>query len=97
MAKKVVWAKGAQNDLIDILTFWIERNGNNEYSTKLFNEFKKFDSMISHFPHSGKKTNFKDVRAFVKGNFSLFYREQSKLIEILHVWDNRRNPEDLKL
>ena len=82
---------------MDILSYWKERNKNNEYSIKLFNEFMKINSMIELFPHAGKETDFKNVRVFIKGNFSVYYSEQSEHISILHVWDNRRNPEDFKI
>jgi len=97
MAQKVVWSKEAEDDLINILIYWNERNKSNAYSLKLFNEFMKIDSMIALFPNAGKETDFKNVRAFIKDNFSVYYSEQSEHINILHVWDNRRNPEDFKL
>ena len=97
MAQKVVWSTESQQNLNSILEYWNERNNSNEYSAKLFDEFKKIVSLISFFPHSGKETDYPDIRIFIKNNFSIYYKEYDDYLSILHVWDNRRNPEDLKL
>lgn len=96
-AKKVIWSANAQNSLIDILSYWIEENGNKKYSLKLYDDFKKIERIISHFPNIGKQTDRKDVRNYIKLNFSVYYQEIDNMIRIINVWDNRRNPDDFRL
>jgi len=36
-------------------------------------------------------------KAVVQKNLTFFYRFQRDQIDILKVWDNRQNPDDLKL
>jgi plasmid stabilization system protein ParE len=44
----------------------------------------------------GRKVENREERYFVKGNYLIFYQIRDDSIEILHIWDGRRNPEDLK-
>ena len=64
---------------------------------KLYNDFRKIEKLISIFPHLGKQTDYKDIRAYVKENFSVYYKESVDSISILHIWDNRRDPGNLNL
>jgi hypothetical protein len=44
----------------------------------------------------GKPTDFKNVRVSLVNHYSLFYKVETKVIIIVGIWDNRRNPEDLR-
>ena len=35
-------------------------------------------------------------RFFIKDAYEIFYVFNDTTIEILHIWDSRRNPDDLK-
>lgn len=56
MAKQVVWSTNSENDINSILSYRIERNGNDIFSKKLFKEFHHIVDIISQFPDSGRKT-----------------------------------------
>lgn len=97
MDREVVWTRRAQKDLADIITYWSEKNGNNSYSKKLYEDFMSIDSLINAYPFIGKESNYCSSRVYIKKNYSIFYTIDKNKIYIIHVWDNRRNPEDLKL
>ena len=76
------------------------KTGSKQYSIYLDNAFKEVVSNIKIFPNIGKKYNDlpeKGIRYFIKDYYQIFYHETSDSIDILHVWDSRRNPEDLSL
>ncbi len=97
MAKKVIWSSKAQNERKEILEYWFICNGNKRYSRKLGSEFTHAAKIISDFNHIGKKTKRKEIRYYLSNNYKLFYKESDVLIEILTIFDTRRNPKDLKL
>jgi len=39
----------------------------------------------------------REERVFVKDYYQFFYLDESEDIKILHLWDSRRNPEDLDI
>jgi plasmid stabilization system protein ParE len=39
----------------------------------------------------------REERFLVKGDYQIFYQERGEFIEILHIWDSRRDPEDFPL
>ena len=53
--------------------------------------------MISLFPEIGTKTDFPEIRVKVIRDFKIFYRDRIDSIEIIRVWDTRRNPTDLQI
>lgn len=97
MAKQVIWSKNAEDDLIKILEYWNEHTGNNVYSKKLYDLFQEIIFYISHFPEIGRRLEDKSIRFVVVSNFTIYYSFINECIEILYIWDNRRNPEDLKI
>ncbi len=96
MAKRIKWSPEALADRIDILDYWFQRTGNKQYSKKLDKGFRGIVSMLSRMPEIGRKVENRDERYFVKGNYLIFYIIREDCLEILHIWDGRRNPEDLK-
>ncbi|MBN8572246.1 MAG: type II toxin-antitoxin system RelE/ParE family toxin [Ignavibacteria bacterium] len=97
MAKKIIWSVRSQKDIIDILGYWNSQTGNKKYSYKLYNEFLRASERISNFNNIGKTTDILNTRYIIRKNYKIFYRLNKNHIEILTVFDNRRNPNDLKL
>lgn len=97
MAKRVVWAPEAVADRIQILDYWYKRLGTKEYSHKLDQVFKETVELLSHFPHLGRQLEHREERVFVKDHHQIFYLDDEEIIKILHLWDGRRNPEELNL
>ncbi|MBN7811083.1 type II toxin-antitoxin system RelE/ParE family toxin [Algoriphagus sp. H41] len=98
MAKKrVVWTAQAENDRIDILTYWRNRNKSSAYSAKLHQLFKEGVLLIQANPTIGKPTNIDGIRSKIVRDYLIFYEEMEDEIVILAIWDNRRNPTKLKI
>lgn len=97
MAKRVIWSLKAQNDRQAILEYWHTRNGNKNYSYKLAAEFRETVCYISDHNYIGVATDEENVRIAVCGHYLIFYELKKEAVEILTVWDNRRNPQNLTL
>lgn len=95
--RKIIWSVTAKRKLFAILEFFIERNKSSTYSIKLYNTFQKQIQIVSKNPDIGIKTDMKDVRGLIVLDYTLFYEITSQNIIIHTVWDNRQNPDDLKI
>ena len=95
MAKQIIWTPEAFEDLIEILDYWDNRIGNNYYSDKLEQTIYSFIDNLVIFPNMGKRYKDSDIRCFVKENYEIYYSYTSDELEILQIWDTRRNPETL--
>lgn len=94
---KIKWSVQARLDLIEILEFYLERNGNVSYSRKLNSIIKKSTSQISNNPHIGIQTDYDSVRAFVTLDYQIIYKIIDNVILIVMVWDCRKNPNDKRI
>ena len=98
MAKrKIVWSARAKLELFEILEFYFKRNGTKTYSRKLNFTFRKSLRLLKKNPDIGFKTDIQNVRNLIEGDYSIFYEIKSDLIEIITIWDNRQNPDELIL
>jgi len=97
MAKEVVWTKRAKKELIDILTYWIERNKSSIFSIKLNNLISEQLRLISEFPESGKRTDIPNVSLKIIQKYLLYYEMNNDTIYILTIRHGSKNPETLKL
>ncbi|SRR5690606_33093913 len=98
MPKKVIVTEKAQLLILQVVTFWNEHNQSATYSRKLLKEIRKQTRYISTFPFSFPIFFENDYRrVLILNHFSLIYKVLDDEIYIVSFWDNRRNPEDLKL
>jgi plasmid stabilization system protein ParE len=96
MAKRVIWSEIAKNQRREILEYWAQRNANKTYSKKLSNEFRTTINYIKEYNYLGRATGIDTIRVTVCGYYLIFYCIDEEVIEILTIWDNRRNPSELK-
>ena len=96
MAKEVIWSFRAQRDRIEILNYWKERNKSKTYSIKLNALFEQTINLISEFPEIGRIVNIRGIRVKTIRDYSIFYFKEENSIEILIIWDNRRDPDVLQ-
>lgn len=96
MAKRIVWTSTAKKARREILEYWIKHNGSSVYSKKLSKLFRIKASLLETKHYLGKPTDFYDVRVSLVSNFSIFYKVHTSEIVIVGIWDNRRNPDDLR-
>ena len=98
MAKKEIkWTLRAIHDKLDILDYWIERNKSKTFSEKLDILFDKSLESLSIHPRQGKKTDYRDIRIKTVRHYLIYYRIQDKCIEVIRIWDARRNPNKFKI
>lgn len=95
MAKlKIEWSTDAKNDLLNILEFYVNRNGSSTYSNKLNSKINKSILHIAKNPKLGILTNYKSVRSLITDEYQIIYEIFDQVILIVMLWDCRRNPED---
>lgn len=97
MAKRVVLSPEADDDRLEILDYWFNRLGHKEYSANLDKKFRKAFRLLASFPEIGKRVEGGDERMYVVRPYEMFYRDQKENIDVLRIWDSRRNSENLKL
>ena len=98
MAKrKVIWSPQAKIDKFKILNYYFKRNGNKVYSKKLFHRFKKATKLLTNHPEIGVKTDVKNVRNLIEGDYCIFYKLKSEHVEIITIWDSRQDPQQINL
>lgn len=91
---KIEWSLEARLDLLDILEFYILRNGNSVYSKKLNTQINNSIKLLVKNPFLGKQTDDPSIRALITSDYHLIYEVFDKLIMIIMIWDCRRDPED---
>ncbi len=95
--RRIIWTSKAKNQLIDILEYFNFRNKSKLYSQKLYRKINSEVTTLILQPNIGKKTIKINVRGLLIENYTIFYEVNEKHIIILLVWDNRQNPERLKI
>ncbi|NCT18856.1 MAG: plasmid stabilization system [Flavobacteriaceae bacterium CG_4_8_14_3_um_filter_34_10] len=92
MAKKqIIWSKRANTELVNVLEFFNERNGNTYYSAKILNEVEDILKVLSENELMGRLTSDRRSRVVVMEVYLIFYEVMDSKIEILSFWDNRQN------
>ena len=61
MAKQIVWSRKAQNELLEILEYWVNRNKSNTFSLKLNCLIDEQLKLILEFPKIKRKTDIDNV------------------------------------
>ena len=97
MAKRIKWSLQAEQELADILDYWVNKNKSATFSLKLIDLFEEATELISVFPEIGQQADIPDVRQKLIRDYLMFYRVDGEIIHILTVWDPRQDPDRLKL
>ena len=95
MAKRLVWSPIAKQIRKEILKYWILRNKSKRYSKKLNNLFENSAQQIADFPYSGISISGKLYRGKLIKDYYLLYKISDDSVEILFIWDSRKDPADL--
>lgn len=93
----IIWAPSARDEYAVLLNY-VEGNFGLDAALELLDATEKLLEGIAAFPGmfpaSDKR---KDIRkAVVSKQTSLLYRISQDQIQILHVWDNRQDPDNLE-
>ena len=96
MARGIRWSGRASDDLLEILEFWRTKTQSPNYSKKLYRLIQDSVQLIALRPNIGRPTNYPGVRIKIIRDYLIYYRLKDEFIEIILLWDGRRNPEILK-
>ncbi len=96
MVKRVIWSRNAIKDKLQILDYWYKRIGTKTYSGKLDKAFRQSIGYLKKYPYIGRKLENSELRFIVKDHYQIFYKVYDDEIRIIHIWDSRRNPDDLQ-
>jgi len=78
------------------LKFYKKRNGNANYSRKLYARIEELLELCKTHSFIGKQTDFKNVRALVVDDFLVFYEVSTTEVVVLTIWNSKRNLKDLQ-
>ncbi len=95
--RKIVWKVKANQERKAILEYWIKRNKSKSYSIKLNQLFIETTKQIAEHPTIGRKTEYKNVRVKVIRDYLLFYEYDKIQLQVLAIWDSRRDKTELKI
>lgn len=97
---RVIWSLNAQDQLRQAADFIEKRFGKNS-RTKFLDDIYHVVPLISRFPHLGKEEPLLEgasvvYRSLVIGRLNkIIYYINDNIIEIVAVWDTRREPKKL--
>ena len=93
--RKIIWSPRAKLNSKVILDFYFKRNGTKTFSKKLNSSFRNSIKLLEEHADIGCQTEVLNIRNIPDGDFSIFYEIKPKAIEIISLWDNRQNPDNL--
>lgn len=91
-AREVIWSEYALMQRMEILEYWIERNGSTAYAEKLLDGFENLANRLTRYPFIGRQSDTEDVLVTLFRDYSIYYHVGGDTIHILAVRDSRRNP-----
>jgi plasmid stabilization system protein ParE len=92
--KEIVWSPLAKLQLENVLKFYVQRNGNSNYSLKIVKEVQDLLETLSKAERIGRLTSNKFTRVISMKVYLLFYELNGNRIEIVSFWDNRQDIEN---
>ena len=94
MAKrKIIWSNRAIKRLYGILESDFRRNKTTTYSEELYRRIRKEVKILLKFPEIGLKTDEETTRAFITGNYIIYYEITDDRIDIHTIWDYKQDPD----
>ena len=79
------------------MEYYIERNGNENYSLKLIDEVEDLLNTLSNSELIGRLTSNKFTRVIPMKVYLVFYEINNNRIDIVSFWDNRQDIERRKI
>ena len=95
--KEIIWSELAKLQFKAILEYYVERNGNENYSLKLVDEVEDVLNTLSKSELIGRLTSNKYTRVIPMKVYLIFYEINENKIEIVSFWDNRQGLERRKI
>ena len=97
MAKRIIWTIESEQDFSDILEY-LSQNWNNSVALTFIDLVDLLLTQISINPNQYPVINNKlrIRKCVITKHNSLYYRNRRDHIELLRIYDNRQNPDNLK-
>jgi plasmid stabilization system protein ParE len=97
MSFRIVWPPASKDEYADLLSF-VELNHGVDAALKLLEKTDKVLEFIAANPEMFPASDAQKAirKAVITKQTSLFYRITGQEIQLLHFWDNRRDPNSLK-
>jgi len=97
MAVELKWSKRAKKSFDNIVDF-IEENCSEKSAKKFVRKAEHTLTSISQNPKMFIEIDKKNIhKGIITKQTSVFYRIYNQHIRIITFWDNRRNPDNLKI
>ncbi len=97
MVVEIKWSKKAKATFDDIVDF-ITENWSEKSAKKFVRKTEHTLMLISQNPKIFAEVDKKNIRkGIIVKQISVFYRVYNQHIRIITFWDNRRNPNNLKI
>ena len=93
--RKINWSHRAKLDLLEILDFYYKRNGTKTFSKKLNTKIRASIRLLEKHNDLGVQSDIQNIKNLIEGDYSIFYEIDATAIEIIAIWDNRQNPENI--
>ena len=97
MAKKIIWTIESEQDFSDILEY-LSQNWNSSVALTFIDLVDLLLTQISinpnQYPIINRKLRIR--KCVITKHNSLYYRNRRDHIELLRIYDNRQNPDNLK-
>ncbi|MBU4538360.1 MAG: type II toxin-antitoxin system RelE/ParE family toxin [Weeksellaceae bacterium] len=97
MVRKIVWTDKARTELIEILTYWNNRNKSTTFSLKLNDLFEEQLNLMAEFPQLARTTDIPNVKVKVVQKYLLYYEFSDEYLYVLTVRHGGKNPKSLKI
>lgn len=95
--KEIIWSKLAKLQLAKLLEFYVQRNGNSNYSLKILSEVQDLLVTLSKAELIGRLSSNKFTRVISMKVYLIYYEINGNRIEIVSFWDNRQDIENRKI
>ena len=93
--RKIKWSHRAKLDLLEILDFYYKRNVTKTFSKKLNTKLRASIRLLEKQNDLGVQSDIQNIKNLIVGDYSIFYEIGATTIEIIAIWDNRQNPENI--
>lgn len=92
MALEILYSPQFADSLESILNFYDERNGNDNYSKKLFKMVYEQVHTLAIFPEIGRLTDFPGVRVLFVDNYGIEYQIRATTILVIDIYSCKPDP-----
>ena len=79
------------------MEFYKTRNGNINYSLRLYTQIEELLELCRTYSFIGKRTDIENVRTLIVEDFLIFYEISDKELTVLTIWNSRQNPSNLQI